>query len=720
MNTVTSSTQNGEIGTRAPVNGNRLQSSLAMTTPTLEAARIAVEEGLLDPQTGEIIESPVNIDNVLANLDDVGVDHDARLDWALANVEVCAHLNKTDRTKVKTKLGRGEGKLTVREQQDWNSSVNEHVRKLAKRQTPQQASLSCDNTSLTSISTSNRPLRDQTNDAIAALQQFDSDKETLFVRSGDLVRVRTDENERPVIETVTSSIIISLLARSANFIIETQHGPKHISPPKDVANDILALGEWPFPPLEAIVEAPILRPDGSILDQPGYDQATRFLYRPAPDLEMPEIPDTPSQEDVENALATIDEAIGDFPFVDNASCAAALALFLTLFVHPLVNGNRPIAIIEAPAAGTGKTLLANAIGVAATGRDTPMMSDPLDGQEWRKSITSALRDGSSFCVIDNVDGKLDAPELARVATAEVWRDRILGKSEQVDLPNRAIWVVTGNNIRLGGDLPRRCFLIRLDAGTATPWLRGHNGFRHPDLIAWIKANRGKLVSAALILAKAWVLAGRPKPRKLRELGSFENWCYVLGGILENAGVPSFFDNLQKMYEQSDEDGPLWEAFLAALYERFGDKPITVADLATEIVSDEELQDALPPLFANEKLPSIEVNSSGDEIIKGDLHRFKHSLGRALAGKRDAYYGPYSIQHAGQAKNKARRWRVITSQRGDREIDGDTSLSQPGKNNYAHKPNDDVRAQSNLVNNDGQQPPLISESPHQLVWEEGEI
>ena len=33
----------------------------------------------------------------------------------------------------------------------------------------------------------------------------------------------------------------------------------HVSPPNDVVQDILSLGTWPLPPLEAIVEAPVLK-----------------------------------------------------------------------------------------------------------------------------------------------------------------------------------------------------------------------------------------------------------------------------------------------------------------------------------------------------------------------------------------------------------------------------------------------------------------------------
>ena len=77
------------------------------------------------------------------------------------------------------------------------------------------------------------------------------------------------------------------MARVADFVRLTKYGPRHVPPPKVLVRDVLALGEWPFPPLEGIVEVPVLRPDGTILSKPGYDPSTRLFYRPAPDLIIP-------------------------------------------------------------------------------------------------------------------------------------------------------------------------------------------------------------------------------------------------------------------------------------------------------------------------------------------------------------------------------------------------------------------------------------------------
>src|SRR5205814_6276690 len=162
------------------------------------------------------------------------------------------------------------------------------------------------------------------------------------------------------------------------------------------------------------------------------------------------------------------------------SRANAFALLLTPIIRATFDGCVPLALIEAPQPGTGKTLLAKAIAIIATGRTAELTTMPSNEDEWRKKITSLLMSGTSLIVWDNVVAKIASAELAAVLTTTVWNDRMLGASRQLSLPNRATWIATGNNIRLGGDIPRRCYPIRLDANVAQPWMR--SGFRHPDLL----------------------------------------------------------------------------------------------------------------------------------------------------------------------------------------------------------------------------------------------
>ncbi len=88
------------------------------------------------------------------------------------------------------------------------------------------------------------------------------------------MRVREDEYGIPEIQAMEDSHIKGRLARVANFVRATKKGETKVIPPDWLVKDVGQLPWWPFPVLEAVVEAPIMRPDGTIFDKPGYDPLT--------------------------------------------------------------------------------------------------------------------------------------------------------------------------------------------------------------------------------------------------------------------------------------------------------------------------------------------------------------------------------------------------------------------------------------------------------------
>ena len=136
---------------------------------------------------------------------------------------------------------------------------------------------------LPTISVDPRPLRYKSEDAIRALVRRNNPPH-LFVRRGRLVRIREQEGIRPAIEILGEYELRGMLTRSANFVRTAGDRLIQVSPPMDVVRDVHTLGCWRFPDLEMIVEAPLLRPDGTILQVPGYDAQSKVIYAPAPGL----------------------------------------------------------------------------------------------------------------------------------------------------------------------------------------------------------------------------------------------------------------------------------------------------------------------------------------------------------------------------------------------------------------------------------------------------
>ena len=251
-----------------------------------------------------------------------------------------------------------------------------------------------------------------------------------------------------------------------------------------------------------------------------------------------------------------------------------MALLLLGFLRAMIDGPTPLHLIEKPTPGTGATLMVDAIATILTGAGASVMTEGRDDEEWRKRVTAKLRQIPSIVLIDNLRQKLDSSAVAAALTAPFWEDRILGVSEMARLPIRCVWIATGNNPEFSNEMARRIVRIRLDAHVERPWQRA--GFRHPDLMIWVRANRARLVAACLTLCQAWIAAGRP--RGTRTIGSYENWAQVLGGVLEVAGIEGFLGNLDEMMEASDGEGAVWRSFVSAWWDRFGTAEVGTSDL----------------------------------------------------------------------------------------------------------------------------------------------
>ena len=178
-------------------------------------------------------------------------------------------------------------------------------------------------------------------------------------------------------------------------------------------------------------------------------------------------------------------------------------------------------------------------------------------------------------MIDNINYRLDSGDLCKALTETTHGDRILGQSQTINLPVRCAWIVTGNNIQLGGDMPRRCYWIRMDAKCSKPFQR--TGFKHKRLKEYVLKHRGELLAALLTLARAWFVAGRPEP-SLTPVGSFEDWSVIIGGILQRAGIGGFLANSDQSYDQADIDTVKWEAFLKTLDTVFYSEPFIVSQV----------------------------------------------------------------------------------------------------------------------------------------------
>jgi len=504
---------------------------------------------------------------------------------------------------------------------------------------------------LPEIITTNRHMREITTNALTALHKHNKPAH-IFRRSDTLTRVNFDEANRPYTETLSEAAFRGHLERCCNFVRLSPKGDTlPVPPPLEVVRDAMTRPyEWQFPPLVGITESPVLRPDGTILDKPGYDEVTKLYYTPSPDLNIPPMPDKISDSQLQDAANLLIEPLCDFPFDSKASWCNAIGTMLAPILRPMITGPIPLALFDKPQQGTGATLLAETISAIATGRPGAMMTAPDDDEGWRKAITSLLLKGQMVCTVDNVEGDLFAPSLAAVLTLMTWQDRILGISKMIELPHRAVWIATGNNMRVRGDLPRRCVWVRMDAQVARPWMRSISQFNHPDLRGWITENRGAILAAILVIVKAWTLANRPVPKDTPILGGFESYCTVLSGVLTFMGAKDFLGNLDALYNEADTETPQLESFFGAWHEVLKEEPYTAADLVRYINETEELKEVLPDVLAY----TLEGKPGRNYAVR---------LGQKLAKYQGRLYTNRCVLKKAGTKQRAVTWQVVRLESG---------------------------------------------------------
>ena len=359
--------------------------------------------------------------------------------------------------------------------------------------------------------------------------------EAILLRAKVEVFTRTSDLVRPVLEQVPAArgrlttiarmrpLVPIGLADIAARIMRFQKFDGRaedwldVNPPTDMMAMMLEReGKWRLPSVVGIITTPTLRPDGSILDRPGYDAATRLYYAADPGFALPPIPERPSKVDAHRALAVLEELLPGFPFVGPVDRAVALCGILTALIRCVVP-TAPLIVVNAHTPGTGKSYLVDVISAITTGRRCPVIAAGKTDEETEKRLGALLLGAVSMVSIDNVNGELGGDTLCQATERPLVRVRILGKSEMPEIECRAALFATGNNIAVVADMTRRVVICALDAGVERPELREF-AFKPVDRVL---ADRGVYVAAALTVIRAYLVAGAP--RVCGPIGSYEDW-----------------------------------------------------------------------------------------------------------------------------------------------------------------------------------------------------
>ncbi|MFY1596163.1 hypothetical protein [Micromonospora sp. WMMD737] len=458
--------------------------------------------------------------------------------------------------------------------------------------------------------------------------------------SGGLTDAVDEDSPLPVsASTINPAGLAGLLAQHAYvYRIKTRKDDKgnpdtyedEVTPPRDALSSVLAGKTWPgVAPLRGIIGAPVLRRDGTLLQAPGYDPATGFYL--ASKVALPPVPDAPTREQVAEARRFLLGAfLRDFPWSSPADRANYIALLATPVLRHYTRSLTPFGLIDATMPASGKSILTAGPGMLYGQRMMPWVDSD---EELRKSITAVLADQVGVVIWDNVPegGVIDSAILAQLVTNTVWSDRQLGASRNIATINDRLWMATGNNLQVGGDMASRTVRVHLDPNMPHPELRDQEAFGIPYLDQWITepANQMTVLWHVLILVLDWTRNGAPRASGLT-MRQFTPWAQALGGFLAWHNIHGFLTNAAEV-RGIDEDETRWRAFLTTWHERHGGKAMTAADLR---------RDAEPMHLGSD------VNDPWDgQFITTTAGRLPNplQLGRLLTGQAGRWRGDHVIR-----------------------------------------------------------------------------
>ena len=396
----------------------------------------------------------------------------------------------------------------------------------------------------------------------------------IFDMGGQIVR--TDGNTVLPLDRHSLSHLLGILVR---YVKIRDDKVTSDDPPQRMVDMLLSPG---FPrrlrSLNAVITAPTIRPDGTVLDTPGYDTATGLLYAPAGDT--PPVPMNPSAAELHQAINDLFQPFRLFPFVSPLDWSIMGAAMLTAVIRPVLP-TAPAFAFDAPTQGSGKTLLAKSAAMQASGEIPKVLPhvERRDDEEMRKRLFSALRGSQRVIFLDNVTGVFDSPSLAALLTAARFEDRILGRSETLALPNRSLVLLSANNMTLAGDMPRRTLTTRIDPRCEQPYARQFDF----DPLEYIAQNRQWLAVAALTIVRAWLSSGAG--RAPGRVASFEQWDDLvrqpIAWLARSVAGGQLADPIEGFHvgTAADPDREALAALLIALRACFGDGAFTAADVA---------------------------------------------------------------------------------------------------------------------------------------------
>jgi hypothetical protein len=362
----------------------------------------------------------------------------------------------------------------------------------------------------------------------------------------DIVNVRGGKAEALRFHRVETALMNERFSSAARFLKFDGRKGKFVrcDVPEVIGKTYLARGQWRLPPIVGIVTAPTIRPDGSILDRPGYDEATG-LYLDTLGVSFPEVSGSPSKVDALDALERLKHPIRLFNFKTNADKSVELSFIITGVVRASVKA-APLHGFDAPVAGSGKGKLVAVAAIIATG-GVPQVIGHRSGrfgvEEFDKQLSASILGGAASVSIDNLDVPLDSALLCTALTESQVTIRRFGTlDDNITVPCTTMFSANGNNLTLVGDLTRRSLVCTLDPQCERPELREFD----EDPVEVVRMDRPRMVVDALTVVLAYGNRVKDDFVPPPPLGSYEEWSTTVRDALVWLGEDDPVETMEKV------------------------------------------------------------------------------------------------------------------------------------------------------------------------------
>jgi hypothetical protein len=366
----------------------------------------------------------------------------------------------------------------------------------------------------------------------------------------------------PVVMQIRSPTMAVIMAENCKFrqkkIIDDEPRECKTNPPDALATKVCETASRGnhIPPILGVLECPSMRPDGTLILEKGYDEATGYYL--ASNLVLPHIPDRPTIEHLQWAIETLrllfsgprDGKYGFFWSNPEKDWVVPIAAFLGLLARPAIippNGGIPATVLRGTTPGTGKGTIIDVVCILATGRTAPISSWPTEKDEQEKELGAIALASAPIAFWDEVQ---EAPgrvfvsgRLQAATTADQTAFRVLGFSQMPVLPWRTVPFFAGNNFTIDANLARRLICVNLESPVEKPAELSPDQFIWPDPRKEALDNRAKYVAAGLTILRYFHVMGRPKQGVT--IGSFQKFADLVGGALKLAGAPNIADYVDK-------------------------------------------------------------------------------------------------------------------------------------------------------------------------------